>query len=286
MRGMRSCFCQSRGLKVRRGFFRRRRRVTMRRGPSTSATAPASATAGFMLESTDMILDDLLREVEARRVVQEHVEGLRRNAQFIIDRDVRHDPAFFSFVDDVAKEMRGVADKLKPPCRNFAQLRYALQSLKTDVNALRDRDVVLSTPRTDLPSPGPAVILATGAGPSVEPLAVDEEEEVPAYAKTLALDEDDEEVAASEKTLALDEDDEEVAASEKTLALEEKAAASEKQKAPALEEKAAASENEMTLTNADPEAHAASVATADAFLPGSTDGPAPDAAGVDDDDVA
>ncbi|KAI4999626.1 hypothetical protein ZWY2020_004215 [Hordeum vulgare] len=44
----------------------------------------------------------------------------------------------------------------------------------------------------------------------------------------------------------------------------------------------------MTLTNADladPEAHAASVATTAAFLLGSTDGPAPDAAGVDDDDV-
>ncbi|KAE8809141.1 Cyclin-B1-1 [Hordeum vulgare] len=44
----------------------------------------------------------------------------------------------------------------------------------------------------------------------------------------------------------------------------------------------------MTLTNADladPEAHAASIATTDAFLLGSTDGPAPDAAGVDDDDV-
>ncbi|KAF7073454.1 hypothetical protein CFC21_078432 [Triticum aestivum] len=323
------------------------------------------ATAGLMLESTDMILDDLLREVNERRVNQEHVEGLRRNAQFIINSVVLQDPLFFSFVDDVAKEMLGVADKLKPPCRYFAQLHHALQTLKATVNALRDRDVVLSTPSptSDLPAPGPAVILGIGApspapatgpavilaigaaspapapatGPAAEPLAVDEEE-APASEKPLAVDEEEaaasekplalekkaaasekplaleekaaasekplaleEKAAASEKPLALEEKaaasetpltlEEKAAASEqpKALALQEKAAASEKQKSLALEEKTAASEKLMAPINADladPEALDASEATADAFRPGSTDGPAPDAAGVEDDTAA
>ncbi|KAM3258706.1 hypothetical protein ACQJBY_050477 [Aegilops geniculata] len=291
------------------------------------------ATAGLMLESTDMILDDLLQEVNARRVNQEHVEGLRRNAQFIINSVVLQDPLFFSFVDDVAKEMLGVADKLKPPCRYFAQLHHALQTLKATVNALRDRDVLLSTPSptSDLPAPDPAVILGIGApspapatGPAAEPLTVDEEE-APASEKPLAVDEEEapasekplaleEKAAASEKPLALEEKaaasetpvtleekaaasetpltlEEKAAASEqpKALALQEKAAASEKQQSFALEEKTAASEKLMAPINAnlaDPEAHDASEATADTFRPGSTDGPAPDAAGVEDDAAA
>lgn len=80
----------------------------------------ALSTASFMLECADMIVDDLLGEVESRRLNPEHVEAFRGNAAYL--RDELIGDSFFVFVTDVAQEMITIARSMERPFhRDFAR---------------------------------------------------------------------------------------------------------------------------------------------------------------------